>query len=219
MRQNWANGRREIAGFVGPYFGLQTSDRNVRSFTRSHASPFRGGRHKSFQLFTTRVDTDFQKIVPNIDTEEEEEEIEFAGKDELIDPVELSNDEESSSLAGLSPGSNDGFFVTGLFKTTEGEFDFEQVQSLVDYADIQRLGLTPYNISAPVALLMLNPSEFPTLTRARKACRKANVMIHRGPLAADEKTGEDAFDLSKCFRARVGDRVFPGGRFLVLEAF
>ena len=48
-------------------------------------------------------------------------------------------------------------------------------------------------------------------SRARKACRKANIMIHRGALVKDPETGETIFDSSKCLRARVGDRVFPGG--------
>ena len=39
-------------------------------------------------------------------------------------------------------------------------------------------------------------------------------MVHRGPLFLNEETGKyDDFTTSeKCFRARVGDRIYPGGK-------
>lgn len=114
--------------------------------------------------------------------------------------------------------------------------------------DIERLELTPHNISVPVALMLLDPQTYPSRSKARKACRKANIMIHRGPLLrvvhnpesilADQNDEDDVddddqllhendldenddvvssvvpanmeFDIEKCQRARVGDRIFPG---------
>ena len=35
-------------------------------------------------------------------------------------------------------------------------------------------------------------------------------MIHRGPLDINDEGGRAIFDPTKCMRARVGDRVFPG---------
>jgi hypothetical protein len=110
-----------------------------------------------------------------------------------------------------TPGTIDGFSITKMYKTDlDSGFDMDQIKSLVDSDDIRRLELTPRNISVPVALMMLDPVEYPTKSRARKACRKANIMIHRGPLQNDEESGEVIFDAEKCIRARVGFRIFPG---------
>lgn len=116
---------------------------------------------------------------------------------------------EASPFDKMIPGSTEGFYVVKKYKTPETAFDLDRIESLVE-DDLQRLELTPQNISVPIALMVLDPTEFPSRSRARKACRKANIMIHRGPLAVDQDTGEEIFDPNKCERARVGDRVFPG---------
>jgi 23S rRNA-/tRNA-specific pseudouridylate synthase len=59
--------------------------------------------------------------------------------------------------------------------------------------------------------MMADPIDFPSFSRARKACRKGNVLIHRGALKMDEKTPESTiFDPLMCVRGRVGDRLYPG---------
>ena len=109
------------------------------------------------------------------------------------------------------PGTIEGFSITKMYKTDEEcGFDMDQIKNLVEAEDISRLELTPMNISVPVALMLLDPEEYPTKSRARKACRKANIMIHRGSLEIDTERGEEIFDPDKCVRVRVGDRVFPG---------
>ena len=111
----------------------------------------------------------------------------------------------------LLPGTMDGFSIVKIYKTDQdSDFDMDQAQTVVDSVDVSRLELTPQNISVPVALMMLDPEEYPSKSRARKACRKANIMIHRGPLDTDKETGEEKFDAGKCIRARVGCRIFPG---------
>jgi hypothetical protein len=122
--------------------------------------------------------------------------------------IDLEIEEEDSPLSKFTPGSNAGFYVVKQYKTATKAFDLDLIKSLVD-EDLERLELTPQNISVPVALMLLDQDEFPSKSRARKACRKANIMIHRGPLEIDAE-GEEVFDPSKCERARVGDRVFPG---------
>jgi len=43
--------------------------------------------------------------------------------------------------------------------------------------------------------------------------RKGSIIIHRGPLIWDEKSQDyKRFDIEKCIRGRVGDRIFPGGK-------
>lgn len=71
-----------------------------------------------------------------------------------------------------------------------------------------------------VALTLLDPDNYPSLTRARKACRKGDVLIHRGPIissANDQSQLEQkavsvwsSSNQQQCQRGRVGDVVFPG---------
>ena len=86
----------------------------------------------------------------------------------------------------------------------------DHIQEFIDADELSRLELTPMNISVSAALMMLDPDEYPTKSRARKACRKANIMIHRGSLEVDDENGEEIVDPDKCVLVRVGDRVFPG---------
>lgn len=117
---------------------------------------------------------------------------------------------ESSNRSVLPTGSNDGFFIVKTYQTDPSGYNVTKLQTLVEHKDVDRLEITSQNISVPLALMILDPDEFPSLSRARKACRKANIMIHRGPLAKNATGQEVVFDSSKCERARVGDRVFPG---------
>jgi hypothetical protein len=132
----------------------------------------------------------------------------------LIDEAtgeDVSDDKTSSDfLRGLIPGSNDGFFVVKTYPTDPSGFDVQRVGDLVDPSDVERLEVSPQNISVPLALMLLDPDEHPSQSQARKACRKATIMIHRGPLEKDEYGQESIFVSEKCIRARVGDRVYPG---------
>ena len=105
--------------------------------------------------------------------------------------------------------------------------------------ELDRLGITNgENMTLPIALMLLDPKEYPSFSKARKACRKGYIIIHRGPLNNnnivndfddddsirdmdpsnhDDNINEDiddsnngiSFDLKKCIRGRVGDRVYP----------
>ncbi|MGK3740994.1 MAG: hypothetical protein ACI90V_007844 [Bacillariaceae sp.] len=121
------------------------------------------------------------------------------------------------SSKNVDVGSNSAFSIVKIYKTDElAEFDIEKID--IDPSDINRLELTSKNISVPVALMMLDPDEYSTSSHARKACRKANIIIHRGPLSesADyDKTKDEDLDLvntenNEWIRARTGDRIFPG---------
>ena len=140
-----------------------------------------------------------------------------------------NEDEEADPLKGLQPGVSNDFYIVAHYPTSSSEpFELESAveSGLIEPNDIERLKLTPTNISLPVALMILNPEEFPTQSKARKACRKSNVLIHRGPLKETDsvsvkeslkssKSNERGrlgwFDPGKCRRGNVGDRVYPGG--------
>ena len=127
--------------------------------------------------------------------------------DDGIEETTLPNQED---LATITEGTNAGFYVVRKYELADG-FDSSNFESILNQRDIERLELTETNISLPVALMMVDPFEYPSLSRARKACRNANILIHRGPLLLDSATGEELFDKERCLRGRVGDRVFPKG--------
>jgi len=71
--------------------------------------------------------------------------------------------------------------------------------------DLIRLNIdSGKNVTLPIALMLLDPVEYPSFSRARKACRKGYILIHEGPL---EK--ENVFDSDKCVRGRVRNRILP----------
>ena len=97
------------------------------------------------------------------------------------------------------------------------------IRSIMSENDIGRLELSRSNLTLPVLLMLLDPLEFPSLSRARKACRKGNILVHRGPLhsTTNNRTNDDddesslgetlpLFNQSNCEVGRVGDRLFPG---------
>lgn len=92
-----------------------------------------------------------------------------------------------------------------LVTNTDGSEGFGITQEEVD-----RLDIDGGNITLPLALILLDGEEYPSLSRARKSCRKGYIVIHRGPLKFNETTKAQEFDIEKCTRGRVGDRVFPG---------
>jgi hypothetical protein len=168
--------------------------------------------------------------------EEEEEEMLMVGDMDMTLPT-------NEDLATLTPGTSDGFFIVKHYKSSllGDSFDWDMLQamsssssSVLNDKDIERLGLTPRNMSLPVALMLLDPQEYPSQSKARKACRKASILIHRGPLlrhpeslsrseqadgeAADEEEAETWFDPEKCIRGHVGDRIYPGGNVSIYHS-
>jgi 23S rRNA pseudouridine1911/1915/1917 synthase len=122
----------------------------------------------------------------------------------------LDEYENDSDTAILPPGISEGFFVVQQYSIPEdGSCDTMMMNHpLLDKDLVQRLELSPQNMTLPVALLLLDPQEYPSLSRARKACRKGNILVHRGPKDGDAALLFDA--TTKTTRGRVSDRVFPG---------
>lgn len=170
---------------------------------------------RSSPHFTTRIRTGQRFFASQSESTSSSISLENLDFDEidLGEEVDDLDDVEEGSTIDLPKGASEGFYIVKTYKTEPGGFDMNLIRTLVDEDDIERLELTSKNISVPVALMMFDNKEYPSRSRARKACRKANIMIHRGPLSIDDETGENVFDSTKCIRARVGDRIFPGGRF------
>jgi hypothetical protein len=148
--------------------------------------------------------------IDEIDEENDEEDYSLSVLSSSSSAATTSSSPSSGISPDLTPGSTNGFFVVKTYNTNLAGFDMGKIMSLVDEGEMDRLDLSLSNISVPVALMMVDEVEYPSISRARKACRKANIMIHRGSLSVDSETGNEIFDTNKCFRARVGDRVFPG---------
>jgi len=83
------------------------------------------------------------------------------------------------------------------------------VGSGITQQEVDRLDIHGGNITLPLALILLDNEEYPSLSRARKSCRKGYIVIHRGPLKFNEASGAYDFDPEKSRRGRAGDRVFP----------
>lgn len=111
------------------------------------------------------------------------------------------------------PVSNDGFttLVTKQPPTSSDGIADSALGHGVTQEEIERLKIVDgKNVTLPIALMLLDQDEYPSLSRARKACRKGYIVVHRGPLGLNEETGEyDVFDQEKCIRGRVADRVYP----------
>lgn len=138
----------------------------------------------------------------------------------LASPKELvldNDDKDNQLLENLPIGVPDSFRVVRQYPTPS-RFVLDDTVVALDPNDVQRLALTPFNVSLPVALMLLDPDEYPSFSRARKACRKGNILIHRGFLhrqRVDDGGGADestvvGFDATRCIKGRVGDRVFAG---------
>jgi 23S rRNA-/tRNA-specific pseudouridylate synthase len=62
------------------------------------------------------------------------------------------------------------------------------LQGRVAAGDVQRLNLTASNVTVPVALMLLDPATYPSMSRARKACRKRSVLVVRRSPARTRST-------------------------------
>mmetsp|Transcript_32775 Transcript_32775/g.68353 ORF Transcript_32775/g.68353 Transcript_32775/m.68353 type:complete len:527 (-) Transcript_32775:1431-3011(-) len=128
-------------------------------------------------------------------------------------PAEADVDDYTSladkdDYTSLPEGKPKGFYVVKQYNLDQDSFNIDSLG--LNQSDIDRLSLTPQNISLPVALMMVDPSEYQSLSKSRKACRKGNILIHRGALTVDTTTNNQTFNSSLCVKGLVGERVFPG---------
>jgi hypothetical protein len=92
----------------------------------------------------------------------------FVEGDDYDDDFCLSpqdSDVEEGSTGALLPGMPEGFYVVKKYHTPDNGFDLSAIAPDV----IERLELTTTNVSVPIALMLLDPDEYPSLSRARKA--------------------------------------------------
>ena len=133
----------------------------------------------------------------------------------------FSEAERDANRINYTKGTPDGFYVTKQFSIPpEG---FENIVTNTDgtegtgitQEEVDRLGICATNITIPIALMLLDGEAYPSLSRARKSCREGYIVVNRGPLVVNNETGLQEFNNETCFRGRVIDRVFPGGKFVL----
>lgn len=138
--------------------------------------------------------------------------------DEERDDQESLSDYDSSLLewTSLPVGIPASFRVIQQYSVPQ-TCKTDWLRAGLDEGDISRLNLDSNEITLPVALMMVDPESYPTLSRARKVCRKGHIIIHQGPLIPTDippdVNSDDIqykFDTARCIPGRVGDRVAAG---------
>ena len=146
------------------------------------------------------------------------------GDDDILSNFESYNDDEDFFLEAerdanrnsYPKGKPDGYFVTKTYSVST--FENLDQETGITQETIKRLGLCSENVTLPIALMLLDREEYPSLSRARKACRKGLVVVNpnnRGkPTISEEtgQTGQTEFNQSTCFQGRAIDRIYPGGK-------
>lgn len=145
------------------------------------------------------------------------EEMPMIEKDVLRDNNSVFGSE--MDLSKLSLGIPSGFYVVKEYHLPEWDSAiFQEEKAFLDYLlsrtngisldDIRRLELKPDNLTLPVALMISDPDEFPSLSRARKACRKGTVLVHRKIKSNSSESASFCESPKNCFKGRVGDRIY-----------
>uniref|UniRef100_A0A6V2G5C6 Pseudouridine synthase RsuA/RluA-like domain-containing protein n=1 Tax=Ditylum brightwellii TaxID=49249 RepID=A0A6V2G5C6_9STRA len=127
--------------------------------------------------------------------------------------------ERDAERMSYPKGKPEGYHVTKLYTIPDqGFMSLVTVNNTgggnsnigITQEEVDRLGISGTNITLPIALMLLDIEEYPSLSRARKSCRKGNIVVNRGPLVTNSETGKVEFDQETCFKGRVIDRVYPG---------
>lgn len=128
---------------------------------------------------------DYRKIPPISDTTPCEVIQTFFGKSRNTDDANLDGDifshgEEEEEfyfpsleeLASLPKGDRGGYHIVRQY-TVVGNMDMDMDASVANTN-------SNANCTLQYALTVLDPGNYPTLTRARKACRKGMILVHHG---------------------------------------
>ena len=108
---------------------------------------------------------------------------------------------EGKDLKDLKVGLDEGFYVIKEYPRSPADCGYRTASggfgSNVIFDNRARPQLTnPNNVTLPLALMILDAAKYPSLSSARKACRKGNIIIDR---ASDGRR----------IRGRAADRVVP----------
>lgn len=156
-----------------------------------------------------------------------EEEIPISEEENLKTEID-DNLESYSDTSSFPEGVPKGFYVVKQYQLskwncsspysnfTNGKvFSVDNILLSLSIDDIDRLNLTTYNITLPVALMIADPVEFPTMSRARKACRKGNIIVHR--CMSNDELEKPFTNVNNYYKGKVGDRIDYRTHFIGLQ--
>jgi 23S rRNA-/tRNA-specific pseudouridylate synthase len=118
-----------------------------------------------------------------------------------------------ANAKSLPRGSKAGFAVVHHFTYQPTEADWQLLLQTLPPKDVTRLHLSRDNVTLPIALMMMDPIKYPTISRARKFCRHGRILLHKGPLGLDDELNsqqQTIFLPDKVTMGQVGDRVITG---------
>jgi len=121
--------------------------------------------------------------------------------------TDLSGDDEQPP-AGLI----DGFHVIKQYQTPQ---TFDLSSPALSAIDGKRVFLSSTNVTLPVALMLIDSDEYPSLSRARKAIRQKSIVVHRaGPNENDQMEHQplplSSFAPPQSSIGKASDRIIPG---------
>ncbi len=139
--------------------------------------------------------------------------------DELAKDTDHEDDEDvyqmdDFEIVKLPRGIPEDYAIVQQWAVPTEGLDLSLASDVDQQIVIERLQLSPTNVSLPLALMLLLPNVYPTLSRARKICRKKNILLCRGPLTHFPTKSDgllEKADHETCRVGLVGDRVYPGG--------
>lgn len=147
----------------------------------------------------------------NMSTTKQQYEYTKSLEDEASDDDSIASEENSDedAIISLPAGLSKGYHIVAHATVPSNGFSMDQLVEKLVEDEIKRLDLTPRNVTVPVALMMLFPEEFGSLTRARKECRRNKIIVLRR-LVDNDGAGADegaVFDPARMIIGKVGDRV------------
>lgn len=127
--------------------------------------------------------------------------------DDDTDSEEAGSDTDGQPPAGLI----DGFYVIKQYQTPQ---TFDLSSPALGAIDGKRVSLSSTNVTLPIALMLIDPEECPSLSRARKAIRQKSIVVHRGEFNGGN-VDQQSFPLSTFERpqasiGKASDRIAPG---------
>jgi hypothetical protein len=96
--------------------------------------------------------------------------------DEVIDyqqhELEFFDEAERDANRDAYPkGTPEGFYVTRTYQIPTEGFDISRNPEIITKELVNRLEISGGNITVSIALMLLDPETYPSVSRARKACR------------------------------------------------
>ena len=139
--------------------------------------------------------------------------------DDYVDKIAfdevLSLDEVDMNLSSLETdypkGTEKDYRIVQQYRIPQSGFDLKYgAQRFNDIRNVlQRVNMTNYNVTLPVALMLSDSDQFPTLSNARKAIRKGSIILYEGY----KDCSDGGFDVKKAKRGKADTRVGPNGKF------